>query len=188
MLAQAARVPAAALKSGRLGDGEWILVRDTLPKLKALPVWLTDRAVTLDEITTVVNGFAETPPLGLLVVDYLQLVRAPETIRDRRLQVEHVSQGLKELAVRHGIPVLCLSSLSRPPSEAKDKRPTLASLRESGELEHDADVVLFLHREPHEAETDLIVAKNRDGRVGIVPLLFQAESVAFDPAPAREGR
>src|SRR5262249_16357256 len=106
----------------------------------------------------------------------------PESIRDRRLEVEAVSQRLKALAVERQIPVLCLSSLSRP-GDPRAKRPDLGSLRESGELEHDADVVLLLVREPMQPETECIVAKNRDGRTGIVRLRFLPEFVSFDEAP-----
>lgn len=185
ILAQAARVSASSIKSGRIGDGEWVLIRSTLPKLRTLPLWLTDQTVSLEEITTLVAGFVETPPIGLLIIDYLQLVRAPAAVKDRRLQVEHVSQGLKTLALARRIPVLCLSSLSRVSAEAKDKRPTLDRLRESGELEHDADIVLFLHREFDQAETEVIVAKNRDGRTGSAKLLFRPEYVAFDEPSER---
>jgi replicative DNA helicase len=184
LLAQTARVSASSLRRGRLSDVEWALTRDALPKLRALPLWLTDQFVTAEEIQTLVRGFAVSPPLGLLVVDYLQLVRGPAH-RERRLEVEAVSQTLKGLAVERRIPVLCLSSLSRP-AEGKAQRPTLASLRESGELEHDADVVLLLHREPMQPETECVVAKNRDGRTGVVRLRFSAEYVAFDESEERQ--
>jgi hypothetical protein len=191
MVSQAARVSAASLRRGRLGDGEWVLLRDALPKLRGLPVWLTDQAVMLEEIQALVRGFAGPPPLGLVLVDYLQLVRGPQGVRDRRLEVEGVSRALKELAVERKVPIICLSSLARP-ADGRERRPTLASLRESGELEHDADVVLLLHRELGQAETECIVAKNRDGRVGIVRLRFLAESVGFEERPEsaaeREGR
>jgi replicative DNA helicase len=159
----------------------------TITKLGSYPIWLLDEAVSLDEITAVVTGWRETTALGLLIVDYLQLVRAPRGIRERRLQVEHVSQALKTLAVQCQIPVLCLSSLARALDGAKEHRPTLASLRESGELEHDADVVLLLHREPRQSETECIVAKNRDGAVGLARLVFRPLFVSFAEAATRDG-
>jgi replicative DNA helicase len=180
LLAQDARVRASALKTGQVEPGEWWQIDQALPRLKALPVWMTDEAVSIGEIERAVTAAAV--PLQLLVVDYLQLVRAPRDIRDRRLQVEAVSQALKTLAVSAHLVVVCLSSLAR--SQDKEQRPTLASLRESGELEHDADVVLLLHRLPMQAETECIVAKNRDGRQGIVSLMFRHEFVTFDePSP-----
>jgi replicative DNA helicase len=184
-IAQDARVDATALRTDRLAAGEQVLVREARRRLGTLPIWLTDAAVSLDEITGCVTAWPESP-LGLLLIDYLQLVRAPVGIRERRLQVEAVSQGLKTLALQARLPIVCLSSLSRPP-DGRDRKPTLSSLRESGELEHDADVVLLLHREFAEPETVCEVAKNRDGRVGVARLLFRAEWVAFDEASARAG-
>jgi replicative DNA helicase len=190
MLAQEARVEARSLRSGRLQPGEQLGVERALPKLKGLPIWMTDEAVSLTEITDMVAGWSVSPKLDFLIVDYLQLVRAPMTIRERRLQVEAVSHGLKTLALQFKLAVLCLSSLARTRDErGKERRPTLGDLRESGELEHDADIVLLLHREPMKPETDCIVAKNRDGRVGVAHLTFRHEFVAFDEAahPDREG-
>jgi replicative DNA helicase len=115
----------------------------------------------------------------LVIVDYLQLVAAPREVKDRRLQVEAVSLGLKTLALQHRIPLLCLSSVSRP--AAGNPEPSLSSLRESGELEHDADVVLLLHRPVEEGEEVVCrIAKNRSGAVGKVSLTFRPAWVTFD--------
>ncbi len=180
IIAQSSRIPAATIKRGIFSPAEYAVLSKTYDQLAPLPVSLCDQAVSLAEIVAIVQGWTCSPPLGLLIVDYLQLIRAPRQIRDRRLQVEAVSQGLKTLAMQCKLPVLCLSSLSRPEKGAGERKPTLADLRESGELEHDADVVLFLHRGFQEEETTLIVAKNRDGRVGETTLRFRAEYVAFE--------
>lgn len=185
LLAQEARVNAASLRRNSLGEGERVLLTNALPRLKGLPIFMTDEAVSITEITDMIAGWSAPEPLGLVLVDYLQLIRAPKDIKERRLQVEAVSQALKTIALQFKIPVICLSSLARPPADGKDKRPTLASLRESGELEHDADVVLLLHREPMKPETECIVAKNRDGRQGTVHLMFRHEFVAFDEVADR---
>jgi hypothetical protein len=182
LVAQEGRVSATALKRARLAAGERVQVADAMRRLRGLPIWLTDEAVSLREITELVTGCQ--PQVGFLIVDYLQLVRAPAEVRERRLQVEAVSQGLKTLAVQWQMPVLCLSSLSRP-AEGKEPKPTLASLRESGELEHDADLVLLLHRAPRVPDTECIVAKNRDGETGLVTLQFRAEWVSFDEVSDR---
>jgi replicative DNA helicase len=184
IISQDARIPALALKTGRLSEAEWRAFAGRHDRLKSLPLWMTDKAISLEEIVALADRFAASRPIGLLVVDYLQLVRAPREAKDRRLQVEEVSGGLKSLAVRHRIPVLCISSLSRPfGGDKKDEPPTLESLRESGELEYDADIVLFIHRKRRENATDLILAKARDGREGVVHLVFTPEYVSFDPAP-----
>ncbi len=179
-LSQTSRIPATTIKIGQFTPEQYPVLMAAIGALAPLPVWLDDQIISVAEITQTVKSWTLSPPLGLLIVDYLQLIRAPRQIRDRRLQVEAVSQSLKTLAMQCQLPVLCLSSLSRPEKGAGERKPTLADLRESGELEHDADVVLFLHRGFQEEETTLIVAKNRDGRVGETTLRFRPEYVAFD--------
>lgn len=184
LVAQDARVRASALKRSSLNAFEARAVDESLERLNHCPLYFSDDAVSLSEITNIVGAMAAEVPMGLVVVDYLQLIRAPRDIRERRHQVEAVSQGLKTLALQYRVPVLCLSSLSRASSDDKNKPPTLSSLRESGELEHDADVILLLHRAYHEETTTCTVAKNRDGRLGTVHLLFRHEYVAFDQTTA----
>lgn len=187
MLSQESRVRATSIRSGILAAHEDVEVSLALPKLSTLPIWMTDEAVSIGEITSMVSSWSQSPRLDMLIVDYLQLVRAPRDIKERRLQVEAVSHTLKTLALQCKLSVLCLSSLSRTRDErGKERKPTLADLRESGELEHDADVVMLLHRAPMEHETECIVAKNRDGRTGTAHLLFQHEFVAFDEAETTE--
>lgn len=185
VVAQDARVRAGSIKRAELNDTERWQVKESVGRLRPLPIFLADDAVSMADIQGIVESMASEVPLALVVVDYLQLVRAPREVKERRHQVEAVSQGLKTLAMQYKVPVLCLSSLSRPPGDEKNKPPTLASLRESGELEHDADVILLLHRAYHEPATQCFVAKNRDGRIGIVDLMFRHEYVAFDEAAAQ---
>lgn len=175
MVAQEGKINASAIRhgSGRV----WPDVVRTCGKLYELPVWLTDQAVSIGDIYQAFDSVPKPP--DFVVVDYLQLVQSPG-VGERRHQVEHVSQRLKGLAMSKQIPVLCLSSLSRPASDARDKPPTLASLRESGNLEHDADIVMLMHRAqetPNEAEVN--IAKNRDGETGVAKLLFTPETVSF---------
>lgn len=183
LVSQDARVPASAIKRGELSYMDRDAFKLSLERLRRLPIWFTDDAVSFTEIKTLVSEIVAETPIALLIVDYLQLIRAPQEIKERRLQVESISQGLKMLAMQFQIPVLCLSSLSRGTAEDRNKRPTLASLRESGELEHDADVILLLHRNYQDADTECNVAKNRDGRLGTARLVFQSDFVAFDEAP-----
>ncbi len=114
--------------------------------------------------------------VDLLIVDYLQLVSAPKKIRDRRLQVEHVNRVLRRLAIRFNVAVVCVSSLRRL---VKDETPSLDSLRESGDLEYGADVVIVLSREFQKRETSCRVLKQRNGQVGEVALIFEWEYVRF---------
>lgn len=187
MLAQTGRIRASGLRSGRLTPTEYHQMRQAYDTLHPLPLWLDDQTKTVEQITGAVERWPYTPPLSLVVVDYLQLVRAPRGIQDRRLQVEHVSGALKDLAHSTGVTVLCLSAMSRTEKGNTDRRPVVQDLRESGAIEHDADIILLLHRGFAEAETEVIVAKNRDGAVGIVPLTFEAEFVSFTDAGQDNG-
>jgi replicative DNA helicase len=182
LIAQDARIRASSLKRADLNETERRTLEQSLARLRTLPLFFADEVVSLGEIQELVAAMAQETSLALLVVDYLQLVRAPKEIRERRHQVEAVSQGLKTLALQYRVPVLCLSSVSRGAPEDREDPPTLASLRESGELEHDADVILLLHRPTESTATKCRIAKNRDGRLGEVDLLFRAEFVAFDEA------
>jgi archaellum biogenesis ATPase FlaH len=186
IVAQTANVSAGKLRAQKLNEFEVKRVLEHVHKLKDLPVYMTDEVISSDEIVEMVTDFRGSLPLGLLIVDYLQLVRAPREIKDRRLQIESISQGLKTLALQFKIPVVCLSSLSRPADKKASTRPTLASLRESGELEHDADTVVLMHREPMAEDVEVIVAKNRDGRQGVARLKFEAEYLRFTEPSDRQ--
>lgn len=182
MIAQEGRIDATQMK---LGNADMGLASMAGERLAGLGIWVTDSARSLEEVRTGID--AVPGGINLLIVDYLQLMQAPRQIRERRLQVEHVSQGLKALALERAVPVVCLSSLSRPPS-GTNPEPTLASLRESGELEHDADIVVFLHRELKDSPKTLcIVAKNRDGSTGVARLVFKPEWVSFAEMEMRYG-
>lgn len=181
LIAQDGRLDAASLRTGKRID--WVRVTETIERLYALPVHLTQAARTIAEI----HGAAQqVPDLALIVVDYLQLLAAPREIRDRRLQVEYLSAKLKAMAVHLSVPVVVLSSLARPEQRSSGKAPGLAALRDSGQLEHDADIVILLHRQSESVQTECIVAKSRDAMTGVVDLIFHPESVAFDEAMSAE--
>jgi replicative DNA helicase len=180
MVAQEGPVNATFLRKRILENAHWHTVEQAIEQLQSLPIFLTHAKVDIEQIEQLVRIFKEEGALDLLIVDYLQLIDPPASLRarDRRLQVEAVSAGLKGITLDHGVPVLCLSSLSRPPD---GKAPTLASLRESGNLEHDADTVILLHRpEELEPRTQCIVAKSRNGRTGMVELHFRGEFLRFE--------
>lgn len=175
MLAQEGKVHASLLRRGTLGTSDWPKFTAAAGTLSALPIWLTHDVLTIDQIRAEVAHHASPP--GLVIVDYLQLIRARAT--DRRQEVEAVSQGLKAMAMQHSLAVVCLSSLARSQAGA-DSPPTLASLRESGALEHDADFVILLHRLLGDETTEVNVAKARDGEVGTLKLVFTKEFLRFD--------
>jgi len=177
IVAQQARVFAKSLRRNEVADYDKGLIQARLPGLMHLPVYVTDAVKNITEITELVERFSGTAPLGLLLVDYLQLVGAPKGIGERRFQVEAVSKILRDLAIQFNIAVVAISSLNRALGD--EGRPSMASLRESSELEHDADVVMLLHREFGKRETECIIAKQRNGEQGTVHLLFEWEYTAF---------
>lgn len=177
MVSQEGKVSASGLRRHVLSSEDLAKTEAAMYKLRDLPIWMTDSATTVQQIATLVEGHRTTPPVGLVVVDYLQLIHGEG--EDRRLQVESVSRELKALAMRCKLPVVCLSSLARPGSGG-EARPTLGSLRESGALEHDADFVILLHRKMGDELCEAIVAKARDGMTGTVELRFRSEYVTFD--------
>lgn len=175
MLAQFGKLPAGDLRLGKRVD--WQKITETVDRMYQLPIYLTEDAYRVDQIEAAARSIEN---LKFVVVDYLQLLDAPNT-RDARARVESVSVSLKRLAMRLSVPVLALSSVTRPQGRSEDERPTLASLRESGNLEHDADVVLILHRKRDGVETECHVEKNREGQSGVcVHLTFRPEWVSFD--------
>lgn len=181
MLAQEGPINATWLRKRDLREADWVTANVAIERLEELPIFITHASIDIDEIRRLVAIQADEGPLGLVIIDYLQLIEAPPGIKERRLQVEFVSKGLKALTLDHAVPVLCLSSLSRPSDD--NKRPTLASLRESGNLEHDADTVMLLHRpDPLQMKTEVIVPKSRNGRTGLIDLYFRGEFLRFEEA------
>lgn len=157
-------------------------------KLAALPITWVDEAVTPAQILAQCRRLKKANGLGLVVVDYLQLMKAPGKFDRRDLEVGAVSKALKAMAMKLHIPVLAIASLSRRPEERTDKRPLLSDLKESGEIESDADAVMFLYRESDynpEAKrrfpnvTELTLAKNRGGKKGRVLLEFDGAHSKF---------
>lgn len=185
MLSQEGEIDATRLRRRDLLPVHWQKIEMAVDRLSELPIFLTHDNVDVDEIRRLVGLLVDEGQLGLLIVDYLQLIDAPAGIQERRLQVEAVSKRLKAITLDYGVPVLCLSSLSRPPD---GKAPTLASLRESGNLEHDADNVILLHQ-PNELEDRrlCIVAKARNGRTGQAELYFRGEFLRFEERFAEAG-
>lgn len=180
MLAQEGRISASRLRQHQLFANEMSGFSVAMERLSALDLWITDEAHSLGEIVSLVASPPSGVPWKLLIVDYLQLVHAPSDVKDRRLQVEAVSQGLKDIATDYNMPVLVLSSLRRPAQG--NPRPTLADLRESGELEHDADIIMLLHRpdtEPTATMVECWIDKNRSGETGRVNFMFSREFVSF---------
>jgi replicative DNA helicase len=187
LLSQMGRIDGLSLARRRLTGGEYGRLVAAYGKLHNLPVWMTDQARTLADVERLVRRWPYTPLLGLVIVDYLQLVHTTHA-ESRRLEVETVTRGLKGLCLKTGVPIMAISSLNRAPQGQEERPPVMRDLRETGDIEYAADLIVFLHRPETEpgGETQLRVAKNRGGRTGTTTLRFVPECVTFEQAPEGE--
>jgi replicative DNA helicase len=179
-VSQESLVSELTLRSGLLSDSDYPKMVAGCGRLSGAPLWITDRAYTIQAITHCATRWPFTPRLSLLIVDYLQLIRG-EKSESRRVEIEGISRALKLLAGTIHAPVLCISALRR--RESDDQSPTMSDLKETGELEYDGDAIFLLHRGFNAENAELIIAKNKYGPVGTVPLLFKKSCVTFEQAP-----
>jgi replicative DNA helicase len=181
LLCAEAKVDSSRLRNGKLLDADWEKIHRAIGSLAEAPIYIDDNPnTTIMEIRSKARRLkAKEGDLGLVVVDYLQLMTGRSSAESRQVEVAEMSRGLKILARELHCPVVALSQLSRNLESRGDKRPMLADLRESGSLEQDADVVMFLYRDeiynPDSADkgiAEVIVAKHRNGPTGITNLAF----------------
>lgn len=189
MLAAAARIDQKRLRTGQLNPDEWGAFLQKIGPLTSAPIYIDDTpAITIRELRAKARRLqSREGDLGLILVDYLQLMGGSGNSENRQQEVSEISRSLKALARELNVPIIALSQLSRTVEQTKDKRPQLSHLRESGSLEQDADIVLFIHREEYYNEdtdrrgiADVIIAKHRNGPTGTVELVFQNELTRFD--------
>jgi replicative DNA helicase len=193
LLASEARVDAHKFRTGHMGRDDWGKITGALTNLAEAPLWIDDSASsTVMEIGAKARRLKRDRGLSLLVVDYLQLVVPTHTGRgtNRQEEVSSISRGLKGLAKELKVPILVLSQLTRAP-ERDERKPQLSDLRESGAIEQDADVVLFINRpnfyktdlpEEDRAKAELIIAKQRNGPTGTMNFVFLARHTRFEEA------
>ena len=184
------------LQTGFVDETDWSKIARVMNDMATAPMWIDDSPVlSVMELRTKARRLeAEQHGLDLVIVDYLQLMQAstPNKDANRVQEVSEISRGLKQLARELKVPVLALSQLSRGVEQRGSAEPRLSDLRESGSIEQDADVVIFLYREGEqntEAEVDLVkakVAKHRNGPIGEVPLQFRKANTRFYTVAARE--
>ncbi len=181
-------VPFGPLRSGHLSQRQWNKVVETVRSTSNAPLFIDDSASpTLLEIGSKARRLKAEQDLGMIVVDYLQLMQAGGRYENRNLEISAITRGLKQLAKELDIPVVALSQLSRNPERrGSDRRPQLADLRESGSIEQDADLVAFIYRDEvyHEDTEDpgiaeIIIAKHRNGETGTIRLVFFGENTRF---------
>ena len=181
------------LRTGRMEDSDWTRLTRSLGKLAEAPLFIDDSAsITMMEIRAKCRRLKQRHGLGLVVIDYLQLMQSTRRVENRQQEVSEISRSLKLLAKELAIPVVAIAQLSRQPETRSDKKPMLSDLRESGSLEQDADVVLFIYRDeiydpesPRKGEADLIIAKHRNGPTDSVTVTFQGQYSRFAPMAAR---
>ncbi|MDF5361692.1 DnaB-like helicase C-terminal domain-containing protein, partial [Vibrio parahaemolyticus] len=170
-----------------LSEDEWIQVVNSMSPLSKINIFIDDTAgISLMEMKAKCRRMKVEKGLDLVVIDYLQLVETDSRAESRQQEISAISRGLKAIAKEMECPVLALSQLSRAPELRADHRPILSDLRESGAIEQDADVVLFLYRDDYYNEDsekknigEVIIAKHRNGPTGKVELAFKKEYTKF---------
>ena len=189
LIAAEAQIPLWRLRTGKISDEELQMISNFFDKLSEAPIYIDDTpSPTILQIKSVARRLQIEEGLELIIIDYLQLVQ-PRTHSDNMVhQVTEISRGLKMIARELNTPVLALSQLSRGVEQRDTKIPRLSDLRESGSLEQDSDVVLFIYRKDRDKQevsleeqnlAEIIIAKHRNGPLGTVQLKFDPEKVTF---------
>ena len=178
------------VRSGMLKDDELRILLQQSEKLKNMPLWIDDSSILSPmELRAKARRLARTEKdgLSLIVVDYLQLMQLPLSIENRVNQISEISRSLKSLAKELNVPVIALSQLNRAVEQRPNKRPIMADLRDSGAIEQDADVILFIYRDEVYNEdseqgnkAEIIIGKQRNGPIGTVNLTFLKEFTRFE--------
>jgi len=188
MLCAEARVNSSKLRTGYLASSDWPRLSNAGEKLANAKMFIDDSgALSLLDVRARARRLkAEEPSLGLIIIDYLQLMQSRGKTESRQLEVSEISRGLKSLAKEIDVPVVALSQLSRAVESRTDKRPMLSDLRESGSIEQDADVVAFIYRDevynpdtPDAGLAEILIRKQRNGPIGDVRLQFENQYTRF---------
>jgi replicative DNA helicase len=197
LLCAEARVDSQRVRRGMLRDTDFTALARAAGWLQQCPIWIDDSpALTLLEMRSKARRLRADNEVGLIVVDYLQLMRSPEYSENRVQEISDISRSLKGLARELDMPVIALSQLSRASEQrGGERKPILSDLRDSGAIEQDADVVVFIHRpeyydredESKRGIAEIMLAKHRNGPTGDVTLAFHRELTRFDSYSAREG-
>jgi replicative DNA helicase len=193
MMSSLARIDQHKVRTGKLEDEDWPRLTSAVSLLADAPLFIDDTAaMTPTEIRARCRRLKREHDLGLVVVDYLQLMQVPGGKESRAMEISEISRSLKALAKELDVPVVALSQLNRSLEQRPDKRPRMADLRESGAIEQDADVIVFIYRDevynPESADkgkAEIIVAKQRNGPIGTVPLTFLGQYTRFESYAAQ---
>ncbi|CCO24490.1 replicative DNA helicase [Maridesulfovibrio hydrothermalis] len=190
MLATHGKVDLSRLRTGQLDDEDWAKLYEAAQDLTEAPLFIDDTpSISTMELRARCRRLKSQHNLGLIMVDYLQLMRSSARTDSREQEISDISRTLKALAKELNVPVIALSQLNRKVEERTDKRPMMSDLRESGAIEQDADIILFLYREdfynkkedkPITNTAEVIIGKQRNGPTGIIKLAFFGQYTAFE--------
>ena len=188
MIGSIGRVDQSHLRSGRLTEDDWTRINSAVSIMSNAPIFVDDApGLTPTEVRARSRRLKREHGLGLVVVDYLQLMQVSGGTENRATEISEISRSLKGLARELNVPVVALSQLNRSVEQRNDKRPVMSDLRESGAIEQDADVILFIYREEvYDAETpkkgvaEIIIGKQRNGPTGMFLLTFKGEFTKFE--------
>ena len=194
LLCAEGRVDSHLVRTGKLPKNQWKNLSLAVGSLAEAEIYLDDTpAITVLELRAKARRLKAEKNLGLIIIDYLQLMQGPRNIESRQQEISNISRSLKALAKELDVPVIALSQLSRAVEQRSDHRPQLSDLRESGAIEQDADVVIFLYRswvysreEEDKGKAQAIVAKQRNGPIGTVNLSFIDRFARFESISAFE--
>jgi replicative DNA helicase len=193
MLCSEAEIDAIRLKTGSLPDAGWKRLTKALGKLSEAPLFIDDAAaITSTELRAKARRLKAEHGLGLIIIDYMQLMSGRSRSENRVQEISEIARSLKTLARELDVPVIAISQLSRAVEQRTDRIPRLSDLRESGEIEQTADVVIFIHREDYYNPAsdkgniaEVIIAKQRNGPVGTIELVFRKEVAKFSSKESR---
>jgi replicative DNA helicase len=189
MVSSLGRIDQHNIRIGKLTDEDWPRITSVVGMLAETPMFIDDTpALSPGELRSRARRVArEHNGLGLIVIDYLQLMQVPGTKDNRTTEISEISRSLKALAKELNVPVLALSQLNRGLEQRADKRPVMSDLRESGAIEQDADLILFIYRDevyneasPDKGKAEIIIAKQRNGPIGKIALTFLGKYTRFE--------
>ncbi len=189
LLSSIGRINSNKVRTGRLGDDDWPRLTSAVGLLDKAPIFVDDAAgLNPLELSSRARRLSrEHNDLGLVVVDYLQLMQSTENNENRATEISNITRALKMLAKELNVPVMVLSQLNRSLEQRPNKRPIMSDLRESGAIEQDADVIFFVYRDEvyneeseQKGRAEIIIGKQRNGPIGMVPLTFLGEFTRFE--------
>jgi replicative DNA helicase len=188
LLCSEAKVNSQKMRSGFLSESDWPRLTRAAGTISEAPIFIDDTpAISALELRAKSRRLKRDQNVGLIIVDYLQLMRGTHRSERREQEISEISGSLKALAKELDVPVVALSQLNRKVEERHDKRPQLADLRESGAIEQDADVIAFIYRDevyhpdsPDQGRAEVIIGKQRNGPTGRTTLTFLTQYTRFD--------